>query len=42
MKRVRERLAAEMRALRGGNALAVVTKLNPIIKGSPGVLQPVA
>jgi len=33
VKRLRARLAAEVRALRGLNALAVVTKLNPIIKG---------
>ncbi len=31
--RLRARLAAEMRALRGSNALAVIAKLNPIIKG---------
>ena len=31
--RLRERLAAEMRALRGGNAMAVIAKLNPIIRG---------
>jgi RNA-directed DNA polymerase len=34
--RLRARLAAEMRALRGSNAMAVIAKLNPIIKGSPG------
>ena len=33
VKRLRARLAAEVRSLRGLNALAVVTKLNPIIKG---------
>ena len=33
MRRVRERLAAEMRALRGSNAMAVIAKLNPIIRG---------
>ncbi|HEV2377897.1 MAG TPA: group II intron reverse transcriptase/maturase [Streptosporangiaceae bacterium] len=32
-KRLRERLAAEMRTLRGGNAMAVIAKLNPIIRG---------
>ena len=32
-KRVRERLAAEMRTLRGGNAMAVIATLNPIIRG---------
>jgi RNA-directed DNA polymerase len=31
--RLRERLAAEMRTLRGSNAMAVLAKLNPIIKG---------
>jgi len=33
MKRVRERLRSEMRALRGANALAVIRKINPIIRG---------
>jgi Group II intron, maturase-specific domain len=33
VKRLRARLAAEVRSLRGLNALAVVTKLNPIIRG---------
>ena len=32
VKRVRERLAAEMRALRGGNAAAVLAKINPITR----------
>jgi len=32
-RRLRERLAAEMRILRGGNAMAVIAKLNPIIRG---------
>jgi RNA-directed DNA polymerase len=31
--RLRERLAAEMRALRGSNAMAVIARLNPIIRG---------
>ncbi|MQB02125.1 MAG: group II intron reverse transcriptase/maturase, partial [Actinobacteria bacterium] len=31
--RLRKRLAAEMRVLRGSNAMAVLAKLNPIIKG---------
>src|ERR1039457_5150783 len=31
VRRVRERLASEMRILRGGNAMAVIAKLNPII-----------
>jgi RNA-directed DNA polymerase len=34
--RLRERLATEMRTLRGSNAVAVIATLNPIIKGSPG------
>lgn len=33
VKRHRERLAAEMRALRGANAAAVINRLNPIIRG---------
>jgi len=31
--RLRERLAAEMRNLRGSNAMAVISRLNPIIRG---------
>jgi RNA-directed DNA polymerase len=31
--RIRERLRTELRSLRGTNALAVITKLNPIIRG---------
>ena len=34
VRRLRERLAAEMRTLRGGNAMAVIARLNPIIRGS--------
>src|SRR5689334_23020553 len=33
VQRFRKRLTAEMRALRGANAHAVVTRLNPIIRG---------
>lgn len=33
VKRVRARLAAEMRALRGANAQAVITTINPIVRG---------
>jgi RNA-directed DNA polymerase len=33
LRRHRERLTAEMKALRGANALAVLGKLNPIIRG---------
>jgi RNA-directed DNA polymerase len=33
VRRIRERLAAEMRTLRGGNAMAVIARLNPIIRG---------
>nr|WP_240778092.1 reverse transcriptase domain-containing protein [Nonomuraea basaltis] len=33
IRRLRKRLASEMRALRGSNAAMVITKLNPIIKG---------
>jgi RNA-directed DNA polymerase len=36
VKRVRERLASELRTLRGGNAMAVIAALNPVIRGSPG------
>ena len=32
IRRIRERLAAEMRTLRGGNAMAVIAKLNPVIR----------
>ncbi len=40
VRRVRERLASEMRTLRGGNAMAVIATLNPVIRGSPGVGGP--
>jgi RNA-directed DNA polymerase len=33
MRRVRERLASETRALRGSNAAAVIAALNPVIRG---------
>jgi RNA-directed DNA polymerase len=33
LSRIRERLRTEMRALRGANALAVLGRLNPIIRG---------
>jgi RNA-directed DNA polymerase len=33
VRRLRERLASEMRTLRGGNAMAVIARLNPIIRG---------
>ncbi len=33
VRRLRERLAAEMRTLRGGNAMAVIARLGPIIRG---------
>jgi RNA-directed DNA polymerase len=32
-RRVRERLASELRTLRGGNAMAVIARLNPVIRG---------
>jgi RNA-directed DNA polymerase len=35
VRRVRERLASETRALRGSNATAVIAALNPVIRGSP-------
>ena len=33
IRRIRERLATEMRTLRGGNAMVVIATLNPIIRG---------
>jgi len=33
VKRVKHRLAVEIRALRGGNAAAVLAKINPIVRG---------
>ena len=33
VRRIRERLAAEVRSLNGGNAMAVIRRLNPIIRG---------
>jgi RNA-directed DNA polymerase len=33
IKRFRERLSAEMKALRGANVSAVIRRLNPIIRG---------
>lgn len=33
VKRFRERLAAEMRSLRGANAAAVIARLNPVVRG---------
>jgi len=33
LRRIRERLRAEMRALRGANAAAVVATINPIVRG---------
>ena len=33
VRRLRERLAAELRILRGGNAMAVIARLNPVIRG---------
>src|SRR6266566_10054009 len=32
VRRLRERLAAEVRILRGGNAMAVIARLNPVIR----------
>ena len=40
IRRLRERLAAETRALRGANAMAVIARLTPIIRGSPRVPSP--
>jgi RNA-directed DNA polymerase len=33
IRRIRERLAAEMRSLRGANAIAVIRRFNPILRG---------
>ena len=33
VRRLRERLASEMRTLRGGNAMAVIARLNPLSRG---------
>src|SRR5712691_9263155 len=33
IRRIRERLASELRTLRGGNAMAVIARLNPVIRG---------
>jgi RNA-directed DNA polymerase len=33
VKRLRERLSAEVRAMRGANAVAVMHRLNPVIRG---------
>jgi RNA-directed DNA polymerase len=33
IRRIRERLATEMRALRGANAIAVIRTINPIVRG---------
>ena len=40
VRRIRDRLSTEMRALRGSNAIAVIRKINPIVRGSPGVPSP--
>jgi len=42
LRRIRKRLATETRALRGSNVMAVLAKLGPIVRGSPGVPSPVA
>jgi RNA-directed DNA polymerase len=41
VQRLRERLAAEMRALRGSNAEAVISTLTPIIRGWAAYYRPV-
>ena len=33
LRQIRQRLSAEMKALRGANAHAVITRLNPVITG---------
>jgi RNA-directed DNA polymerase len=39
LRQIRKRLSAEVTALRGANADAVIGRLNPIIAGSPGVVK---
>ncbi len=41
VKRIRERLATEVRSLQGSNAEAVIRKLNPIIRGWAGYYRSV-
>jgi RNA-directed DNA polymerase len=41
VRRIRERLRAEMRSLRGTNAQAVIARLNPIIRGWAGYYRTV-
>ncbi|MEV5837700.1 group II intron maturase-specific domain-containing protein [Nocardia sp. NPDC052112] len=41
VKRIRKRLALEMRGLRGSNAAAVIARLNPIIRGWAAYYRPV-
>jgi RNA-directed DNA polymerase len=42
VERLRRRLAAEMRTLRGSNAAAVIAALNPVIRGWAAYYQGVA
>jgi RNA-directed DNA polymerase len=42
IRRLRERLAAETRALRGANAMAIIVKLSPITRGGVDVAAGVA
>ena len=39
--RLRKRLAAETRTLRGGNAMAIIARLNPVIRGWTAYYRPV-
>ena len=41
VRRIRDRLTAEMRALRGGNAITVIRKINPIVRGWAGYYRSV-
>jgi len=41
VRRLRVRLATEMKALRGANALAVISRLNPVIRGWAGYYRTV-
>ena len=41
VRRIRDRLSTEMRALRGSNAIAVIRKINPIVRGWAGYYRSV-
>jgi RNA-directed DNA polymerase len=39
VKRLRKRLSTDVRSLHGANAAAVVFRLNPVVRGSPGAVS---